>query len=166
VEPRGVVYISPVIIVPPGLRLDPEASLFGASWQDDYRELDSLDYVTAASAIAWGRDRAQTVLIRLGGSIDDYFTAGDRRPHDDSPEEPDIPDWPPTRPPKGGWWQLPPFPSLAEVEETSARVRGGELTEDDGRLWAEERFAALPELDHEPDVQILRALAELRGYDG
>ena len=79
----------------------------------------------------------------------------DRRPHDDSPEEPDIPDWPPAGPPEGGWWHLPPFPTLGEVEQTAAKVRAGELTEDDGRQWAEERLAAVPELDHEPDVQIL-----------
>ena len=125
VERRGVVHISPHVAVPSGLSLAPEESLFGASWQDDERELDRLDYVCANTAVAWGRDRARIVLIRLGHRVDDYFTAGDLRPEDDSPKEPHLPDWPPARAPDAGWWHLPPFPSLVEVEQTAARVRAG-----------------------------------------
>jgi hypothetical protein len=50
----------------------------------------------AAHAIAWGRQRANRVLIRLDG--ESYFSAGDE------PED-DLPLWASASEPPEGWWQ-------------------------------------------------------------
>jgi hypothetical protein len=50
--------------------------------------VDQFDDLDVGAAIAWGRQRAEAVLIRNGGS--DYYSAGERNP---DPER--YPPWPP-----------------------------------------------------------------------
>jgi hypothetical protein len=58
--------------------IDPSTGRFGASWQyeDEPAELEGVELVGAEAAIRWGRERANTVLIRLGNRGDTYFSAG------------------------------------------------------------------------------------------
>ncbi len=101
---RGQVFIAPVAAVPAdGSMVDPERSRFWASWHDDNHEsgVEIIEVDGAEAAIAWGRERSQIVLIRLGHRGDTYFSAGTTPvEHDDGP----MPLWPPTAPPNG-WWQ-------------------------------------------------------------
>jgi hypothetical protein len=83
--------------------VDPETSTFWASWQNDERALEDVDIVGAENAIAWGRERADVVMIRLGHRGDTYFSAGAVYDPDDS-DEPPHPAWPPLGPPPGGWY--------------------------------------------------------------
>ena len=67
---KGVVYIAPVDKVPAdGSMVSPD-SRFSASWQSNEEGLleDCPECANADEAIAWGRARAATVLIRLGHS--------------------------------------------------------------------------------------------------
>lgn len=90
---------------------DPATSVFWASWQDD-GVLDDVELQGAEAAIAWGRERANAVLIRLGHTEQTYFSAGD------GPAS-EMPPWPPQGAPVEGWWSptdAPPSPA----DETSA----------------------------------------------
>jgi hypothetical protein len=76
---HGIVYLSE----------DPEEDPpFGGYW-DNGDPPDMLEqgpgWMTAPEAVAWGRERAHVVLIRLWP--DRYFSAGDRH-------EEDLPIWP------------------------------------------------------------------------
>lgn len=102
---RGRVYIAPSASFPAdGRMVDPATARFWVSWQDD--DLDDViendDVLGAESAIAWGRERADVVLIRLGHRGDTYFSAGTvhQEPED---EEERLPIWPPAGPPPEGW---------------------------------------------------------------
>ena len=103
-EKKGTVYIAPSAFeIPPGRMVDPEESRFWMSWQDwdKIREagelIESTDVDGADAAIAWGRERADVVLIRLGHSDGTYFSAGD------TPDA-SMPPWPPKMPPPEGWF--------------------------------------------------------------
>jgi hypothetical protein len=65
---------------------------FDASWQTDASRLDSAEKLTADEAIAWGRERAEDVRIRLADGAR-YFWAGA------GPAPPDLDAWPPADPP-------------------------------------------------------------------
>jgi hypothetical protein len=99
-EQRGTVYIAPSGDVPTGRMVDPDTSSFWVSWQDEGLDdvIESDDIVGAEAAIAWGRERADVVVIRLGHTDDTYFSAGDIT-------DPSGPSWPPTPPPEG--WFTP-----------------------------------------------------------
>jgi hypothetical protein len=98
-EKRGTVYIAPSgSDVPSGRMVDPDTSSFWVSWQEEgladvieWRD----DIVGAEAAIAWGRERAAVVVIRLGHTGDTYFSAGDIA-------DPSVPSWPPRTPPPEG----------------------------------------------------------------
>jgi hypothetical protein len=97
---RGIVWIAREGPVPEGRLTDPVATLFWASWQhEDEGVLGNTDIRGAEAAIAWGRQRANVVLIRLGSSEDTYFSAGDEH-------RKGMPSWPPPVP-ADGWW-IPP----------------------------------------------------------
>jgi len=83
--------------------VDPATATFWASWQTDEEAIEDVDIVGAENAIAWGRDRADVVVIRLGHRGDTYFQAGAVHEQDDS-DDPPPPPWPPAAPPPGGWW--------------------------------------------------------------
>jgi hypothetical protein len=89
--------------VPAGRMVDPHDSLFWVSWQDwddatrRGQLLESTDVRGADAAIAWGRERATVVLIRLGHSGDTYFSAGEN-------PAPSVPSWPPETPSSEGWF--------------------------------------------------------------
>jgi hypothetical protein len=84
VERRGTIYIAPVAsYVPSGWMVDPEASTFSVSWEDwdkDTQTGELLEHggevAGAEAAIAWGRERSDEVLIRLGHTEATYFSAG------------------------------------------------------------------------------------------
>jgi hypothetical protein len=90
--------------------VDPETTLFNVSWEnwDEIREEGEL--ISAAmirgadAAIAWGRERADVILIRLGHTRGTYYSAGSVEP---KPAERDatIPTWPPAGPPSVGWFR-------------------------------------------------------------
>jgi hypothetical protein len=90
---------------------DPATSAFWTSWQDD-GVLDDVELCGADAAIAWGRERASTVLIRLGRTDETYFSAGDQAAGG-------LALWPPERPPVEGWWS-PADPPLSPTDEVSA----------------------------------------------
>jgi len=94
IERRGWVFIAPDDVPPDESMVDPATSEFGASWQDDHAEIEYAEFVGAETAIAWGRERSDIVLIRLNAYT--YFSAGALR-------RTLKPPWPPARPP-GGWW--------------------------------------------------------------
>src|SRR5262245_17817886 len=101
---RSVVFIAPVARVPAdGSMIEPATGRFWASWQDEDERaaLEDVELAGADAAIAWGRERSDTVLIRLGNRGDTYFSAGSRQAEDD---EGPLPSWPPLAPPPGGWW--------------------------------------------------------------
>ena len=122
---RGIVWIAPTDSVPRGCMADPATSTFWVSWQ--HREdglLGDEDVVGADAAIAWGRERAQVVRIRLGHTRDTYFSAGVRRVRS-------LPQWPPQQAPPDGWWSPgdprddPPWPgplggSYPQINEASS----------------------------------------------
>jgi hypothetical protein len=76
--------------------VDPATAVFWVSWQDDAL-LENADVVGADAAIAWGRERADRILIRLGHSDGTCFSAG-------SDETQDLPKWPPSSTPPEGWF--------------------------------------------------------------
>jgi hypothetical protein len=93
---RGVVFIAPTRVdIPAGRMVDPTTSWFWVSWQDD-EPIENEDVLGAEAAIAWGRERADRVAIRLGHTADTYFSAGIRPTGD--------PQWPPLRVPPEGWF--------------------------------------------------------------
>jgi hypothetical protein len=77
--------------------VDPETSLFVVSWEDEDDVIESTEVRGAEAALAWGRERAEVVLIRLGHTWETYFSAGDR------PEE-SLPAWPSQASPPEGWF--------------------------------------------------------------
>jgi hypothetical protein len=113
-EKRGRVWIAPATFdpIPKGMWVDPVTTTFAASWQyvrDEAPEdagvelLGQEEIVGADAAIAWGRERAQIVLIRLSHSAGSYFSAGEVT-HSGSLDAGSIPAWPPTGPPPQGWF--------------------------------------------------------------
>ena len=63
---------------------------FGPAWgyiDDGVRAVEEGEWLTADEAIAWARQRAQVVLVRVGYS--DYHSAGEHH-------VPGVPAWPPT----------------------------------------------------------------------
>jgi hypothetical protein len=99
---RGTVYIAPSASkVPADRMVDPKTSLFWVSWQEDAAD-DVIEFrddiVGAEAAIAWGRRRADVVVIRLGHTGDTYFSAGER-------PDPSVPSWPPQTSPPEGWFR-------------------------------------------------------------
>ena len=77
----------------------PDRSSFWVSWQEEGLDdvIESDDILGAEAAIAWGRERADVVVIRLGHMHDTYFSAGDI-------PDPSMPSWPPQTPPPEGWF--------------------------------------------------------------
>jgi hypothetical protein len=71
---------------------------------------DEAEFDTVEEAIVWGRQRAEVVLVRLGGEIEACYSAGRRQAHDktDGTGWP-FPVWPPSTwpnysgPPEPGW---------------------------------------------------------------
>ena len=95
---RGVVWIAPLDPVPSGLMADPVKSVFWVSWQHDEEGLlGDAEILGAEEAIAWGRQRAERIRIRLGHTDDTYFSAGEK-------SAAGLPRWPPNQRPPGGWW--------------------------------------------------------------
>lgn len=76
--------------------VDPVNTAFWASWESD-AHLENVHVLGAAEAMAWGRQRANRVLIRLGHTSESYFCAGDEPDND-------LPRWPPAPAPAEGWW--------------------------------------------------------------
>jgi hypothetical protein len=112
---RGTVFISPVaFFVAAGRMVDPATAAFWVSWQAETLIED--DTVAGAEdAIAWGRERSERVLIRLGHDEESHFSAGAV----DLSESlvgsgRAYPRWPPTGTPPQGWW--------TEVEEAAAEA--------------------------------------------
>jgi hypothetical protein len=108
------VFISPDDPVPAdGSMVNPETAVFRAHVEEEVGGRSSPGEETkvtgAEAAIAWGRERASVVWIRLGNRGDTYFSAGQEHPADDEPEE-FVRHWPPEGPPTGGWWKPPPSP--------------------------------------------------------
>jgi len=109
--------------------VDPALSAFDVSWQDwgsDTQWGDLLEdpgEVTGADeAIAWGRARADRVLIRLGHTEETQFSAG----HVPLSEQMDgsgrpFPRWPPETVPAEGWWT--PSDETAAWEEAVEQAR-------------------------------------------
>lgn len=115
---RGIVWIAPRDPrVPAGRMVDPVRTVFWASWQDG-GPLENVHVIGAEQAIAWGRDRAQHVLIRLGQTDETYFSAGD------APEV-DLPRWPPSQPPAAGWWLTAEPVSSSELGPSIEELRSG-----------------------------------------
>jgi hypothetical protein len=109
IERRGTAYIAPVASHIPSRRMvDPQRSVFLLSWQDwdDKAKRGELiesggEITGAEAAIAWGRERCDRVLIRLGHTDDTHFSAGDvhlTRGQDGWA----YPTWPPSGPACGG----------------------------------------------------------------
>src|SRR3954447_2497531 len=96
-EGRGKVYIAPLDPVPTDGSMVSPVSRFHGMWEGDDEEFieDAGFFASAEEAIAWGRERARTVLIRLGNRGDTYFSAGEKLADDD---EGSLPQWPPTEP--------------------------------------------------------------------
>jgi len=117
--------------------IDPETARFWVSWQTETGPLEDDEVVGAEAAIAWGRQRADAVLIRLGHTSGTYFSAG-AVPAED-PERP-IPLWPPAEAPAKGWWTPPSVPTLVEVEEVAAEVDDGSRAAVDAANWASDRM--------------------------
>jgi len=129
VERRGTVYIAPVASYLPGGRLvDPEMSAFYVSWQEsdtDTRRgelLEDAGVITGAeTAIAWGRERSDRVLIRLSHSDQGQFSAGRVQLTESKGGGREFPAWPPISPPPDGWWT--PSDEAAAWEEAVASAR-------------------------------------------
>jgi hypothetical protein len=165
---RGEVFIAPVAPVPSdGSLIDPATGLFWASWQDEGESaaLEDVELVGADVAIAWGRERSESVWIRLGNRGDTYFFAGSGM-QPESDDEP-IPDWPPAGPPPGGWWEPPTCPTLPEVERVAAEVTSGIRSAKDAALWAWDRmYPSITEGAPSPIVEALHRLIEAGGETG
>jgi hypothetical protein len=161
-ERRGTVWIAPDGYVPAGRMIDPEATDFWVSWQDDDRALEDDAVRGADAAIEWGRKRSRVVMIRLGHSAGTYFSAGDERPavERDDPNWP-VPAWPPEGPPTGGWWSPPPARTLDQVAAKSELAQRDELDRQAAREWAEELLLTYRDLG----AEVARALWALRGTD-
>jgi hypothetical protein len=76
--------------------VDSDNSLFVATCQQN-GPLDHTEIASAEAALAWGRERAERIVIRLGHTEDTYFTAGDK-------QKASFTRWPPAAPPVAGWW--------------------------------------------------------------
>jgi hypothetical protein len=144
--------------------VDPRTAAFFVSWQDDALLEDDLR-VSAESAIAWGRERADFVLIRLGHGAGTYFSAGVRDPPvDDESPEPQwpAPRWPPAAEPEEGWWNPPGKPTPADVNRVDEELQRGGISPADAQAWAEERLSLITaDSDFEPDRATLLTLIEL-----
>lgn len=138
--------------------IDPETGRFWASWQDDDAEgvVEDIELDGAEAAIAWGRERSETVYIRLGHRGDTYFSAGAVHAEDD---EGRLPLWPPAGPPPGGWWTPPVPPTLADVQAVAAEVARGERSAESAAAWALDRMG--PTIEAGGDQAILALLGEL-----
>jgi hypothetical protein len=100
-----MVYIAPSASFPAdGRMVDPATARFWVSWQDEEATMaiEDDDILGADAAIAWGRERADVVLIRLGHREDTYFSAGATYPESEDDEP--MPIWPPAGPPPEGWF--------------------------------------------------------------
>ena len=141
--------------------IDPQIGRFMASWQGDGvvedGVLEEIELVGAEPAVLWGRARAETVIIRLGHHHGTFFSAGDTPVEYD--DDGSLPAWPPAGPPEGGWWQPPPRPTLAEVDQVAAKVAAGTLSADEAAQWALARLDLGIEEDAPEDV--IEALAQL-----
>ena len=94
-EKRGRVFIAPVGLTRPDGTVPADTEeLFWASWQDaDEQRVDDDVYLSSAEeAIAWGRARAATVLIRIGAT---HYSAGEAQARDAGGDP--LPSWPPRR---------------------------------------------------------------------
>lgn len=70
----GIVWISPSDpAVPSGRMVDSDNSLFVATCQQN-GPLDHTGIASAEAALAWGRERAERIVIRLGHTEDTCFT--------------------------------------------------------------------------------------------
>ena len=160
---RGRVYISPLASVPYGRMIEPGVARFNATWQDDDAEglVEGVEIDGADAAVAWGRERADMVYIRLGHSDGTFFSAGSVHPPEDWPH------WPPSAPPSECWWIVPDPPTLAEVRTVANAVASGECSVEDAVKWASDRTRPTFEaLDDGGDVRVLEALLELTdGWD-
>jgi hypothetical protein len=99
-----VAYIGPDDRVPAdGSMVSPDRSFHAhvESYKDDHYE-EGGEFENAEAAIRWGRERANIVMIRLGGTHDTFFSAGEE--HAENEDGTPFPPWPPQEPP-GGWWQ-------------------------------------------------------------
>lgn len=153
---RGTVFIAPVAPVPAdGSMIDPAAGRFWASWQEEGEpaSLEDVELVGAEAAIAWGRERSETVLIRLGNRGDTYFSAGLAPAEDDDGP---LPIWSPAWPPPGGWWEPPTCPTLGEIERVAAELASGTRSADDAARWAMDRLR--PALEESAPDEIQTAL--------
>jgi hypothetical protein len=102
-DKRGIAFIAPSAFdVPTGRMVDPETSLFWVSWQENEPDDPVDDEIRGAeAAIAWGRERADVVFIRLGHDGDTYFSAGVVHPGPDEYDDAPLPEWPPQKPRRG-----------------------------------------------------------------
>jgi hypothetical protein len=126
---RGTVYIAPLTRYMPSERMvDPHAFAFSVSWQDWDDEAERGELIEdggqvagAEVAVAWGRERSDRVLIRLGHTDDSLFSAGlvDLIDRTDGSRRA-FPVWPPGGPPPGGWWG--PSDEAAAAAEAFARA--------------------------------------------
>jgi hypothetical protein len=142
---RGVVWICPSdSCVPPGRMVDPGTSAFSASWQDE-GPLGGVEVTGAEAAIAWGHERAERILIRLGHNGVTYFSAG-------SEKVTDFPVWPPAGPPPAGWWS----PSEAGIDEESPSglwsVRLGLKLQGDRELGEAAKRAFMARIAEDPGI--------------
>jgi hypothetical protein len=108
---QEAVWIAPrAFDVPDGRMVDPESSVFSASWQwhdDAISEggvIEDVDLVGAQHAVDWARHRAERVLIRLGQTGDAVFSASADPSEDLDDDGNPLPRWPPEGPPAVGWW--------------------------------------------------------------
>jgi hypothetical protein len=164
---RGEVFIAPVDSVPAdGSMVDPANSKFWVSWQDEGEAgpLEDAEVVGAEAAISWGRKRSPIVWIRLGNRGDTYFSAGDEHPADDDPEE-FVPHWPPDGSPSGGWWNVPPIPTLEEIQNMAGRVESGDASATEASRWAAERLSFALRAEGDLNQETLNALVALTGPD-
>jgi hypothetical protein len=143
--------------------VDPAVADFWVSWQDDAALADEV--ITGADqAIAWGRERADIVFIRLGHSVGTSFTAGDVTPPEEVDPDPEPqwppPPWPPTKPTEG-WWYPPSRPTVDEVAAKARELASGQIDQAAAREWAEVMICVHPP----DDTELIRALWALRGTD-
>jgi hypothetical protein len=165
---RGEVFICPVDAVPvDGSMVDPAHSRFWVSWQAEDKNEETYDLLEHAEidgadpAIAWGRQRASVVWIRLGHRGDTYFSAGEHHADDDTDNEP-VPHWPPAGPPAGGWWtppEPPPPPTRADGLAVIAELANGTRSEESAAAWAYDRI--IPAVDADADEETRELLFEL-----
>lgn len=156
---RGEVFICPVAPVPSdGSMINPETGHFWASWQDEEVDgvLEDVELDGAEAAIEWGRERSETVYIRLGHRGDTYFSAGAVLAADDDGP---MPAWPPTGAPPGGWWVPPVPPTLADVRAVVTEVAEGKRSAEDAAAWALDRMG--PAIEAGGDQAIVALLGEL-----